>query len=132
MEIVGEWPALIFGSFCGAIIIRALNKSKMTKAYISSAFIVLVIFGLMFYGSISTAKHISGKISAAAIPICIAVSAILTAITIFAVMKISEEKAEDFLVPAIKWEIFPFSHRGINRVSSREAILSRQVTRQTQ
>jgi len=87
MEIVGEWPALIFGSFCGAIIIRALNKAKITKAYISSAFIVLVIFGLMFYGSISTAKHISGEISAAAIPICIAVSAILTAITIFAVMK---------------------------------------------
>lgn len=101
MEIVGEWPALIFGSFCGAIIIRALNKAKMTKAYISSAFIVLVIFGLMFYGSISTAKHISGEISAAAIPICIAVSAILTAIMLFSVMKISEEKAEDFLVPAI-------------------------------
>lgn len=101
MEIVGEWPALIFGSFCGAIIIRALNSTKKTKAYISSAFVVLVIFGLMFYGSVSTAKHISGKIGSAALPVCIAVSAISVLIILFSVMKISEEKAADFLVPAI-------------------------------
>ncbi|MGN1095316.1 MAG: phosphatase PAP2 family protein [Eubacteriales bacterium] len=101
MEFIGEWPSVILGAFCACIITRALVNTDKTKTKLAAIPFVIIVFALMFYGAMVSAKHLKKEASQYRIFICLLAAALLSVVIFFAVMRLSEETAGRLLVPAI-------------------------------
>lgn len=107
LEILGEWPASVFGAFCAAIIMRALINTKKPAGYAGAAGLVLLIFYVMYDCCEHTVEDVNFLVTdvrsfgtgdlIVAIPLTIISS--LAVVTV--ALMISQKAADRLLVPAI-------------------------------
>ena len=107
VEIVGEWPASIFGAFCLAIILRSLLKYKKPATYAGAVVSAVMIFYVMYTTCENTIEDVNFLVSdqrvfntsnlLIAIPLTI-----ITSLAVIAVALMMAQKTADRLfVPAI-------------------------------
>ncbi len=101
LEIIGEWPSLIIGSFCGAVIMRNILLSAPRASRVYAALFTLVIVALMYYGVDATAEHIFGELGKTPYLLYIIISVALACAIIAFVMRLPKTVTIRFLVPAI-------------------------------
>lgn len=100
-EVIGEWPSVILGAFCCAIIMRACAKVKKPLGYVGVAGFAALAAALMFFGAKETVEDICGDFSAQRLMIAVPIAIVFALALFIAVLMLPEKKAERLLVPAI-------------------------------
>ena len=107
VEIVGEWPASVFGAFCLAIILRSLLKFKKPATYAGAAAAAVMVFYVMYACCENTVEDVNFLISDQRVfntsDLLIAIPlTIITSLAIIAVaLMMSQKTADRLFVPAI-------------------------------
>lgn len=103
LEVIGEWPAIIFASFASCVIVRNIKKivKKSTPALVFVIFFDLAVIVLMFRGWLVTFKDIFGTVKGWYYAIIIPLSLVFAFLMRFAVSKIRKETVKSFFIPAV-------------------------------
>ena len=103
LEVVGEWPAIIFSSFACCVIVRNIRKlvKKSTPALFFVAMFDLAAAVLMFIGWHRTFKDVLGAVKGWHYAIIIPLALAFFFLMRYAVSKIGKETVKRFFVPAV-------------------------------
>lgn len=103
LEIIGEWPAIIFSSFACCVIVRNIRKlvKKSNLALLFVALFDLAAMVLMFIGWYRTFKDVLGAVTGWHYAIIIPLALAFFFLVRYAVSKVSKETVKRFFVPAV-------------------------------
>ena len=103
LEIIGEWPAIIFSSFACCVIVRNIRKlvKKSNLALFFVALFDLAAMVLMFIGWYRTFKDVLGAVKGWHYAIIIPLALAFFFLMRYAVSKVSKETVKRFFIPAV-------------------------------
>lgn len=103
LEVIGEWPALLFTSFACFVIVRNIKK-LVKKNTLALVFVVLFYIAsaiLMFRGWHASFKDVLGAVKGWHYAIIIPMTLAFTFLIRYAVSKIQKETVRRFFIPAV-------------------------------
>ena len=105
IEIIGEWPSNMLGSFCAAIIMRALIRSKKAIGYAAGAAFGAIATYFVYQCVSPTVEGIvelaNGEFTSKHLAFVIPFTIIVAAALFISVFMLSEKTAKKLLVPCI-------------------------------
>ena len=103
LEIIGEWPAIMFSSFACCIIVKNIRKlvKKSNLALFFVAMFDLAVMVLMFIGWHRTFKDVLGDVKGWQYAIIIPLALAFFFLMRYAASKVSKETAKRFFIPAV-------------------------------
>ncbi|MBQ9746384.1 MAG: phosphatase PAP2 family protein [Clostridia bacterium] len=107
LEILGEWPASVFGAFCAAVIMRSLLGTKKPAGYAGAAGMILLIFYVMYDCCEHTVEDVNFLVTdvrtfgTGDLIVAIPLTIIASLAVILVALMISQKAADRLLVPAI-------------------------------
>lgn len=100
-EVIGEWPSVILGAFCSAVIMRACTEVKKPLGYAGVAGFAALSVALMFFGAKETVEDICGDFGVQRLMIAVPIAMVLSLALFITVLMLPEKTADRLLVPAI-------------------------------
>ena len=103
LEVLGEWPALLFTSFALCVIVKNIRK-LVKKSNLALLFVVLcdvAVLGLIFRGWHASFKDVFGAIKGWYFAIIIPLTLVLSFLIRLSVSKIDKQTVKRFFMPAV-------------------------------
>ena len=105
IEIIGEWPSNMLGSFCAAVIMRACIKTKKLLGYTAGVGFGAIATYFVYQSTSSSAEGIvelaNAEYTAKHLAFVIPITIIIAAALFIGIFMLSEKTAKKLLVPCI-------------------------------
>jgi membrane-associated phospholipid phosphatase len=105
IEIIGEWPSNMLGSFCAAVIMRACIKTKKLLGYAAGVGFGAIATYFVYQSTSSSAEGIvelaNAEYTAKHLAFVIPITIIIAAALFIGIFMLSEKTAKKLLVPCI-------------------------------